>query len=223
VGVIRFQAINIISQQIKEIDASIAPKSPGKERKKVASLSAHKAEENTMSPYATREDFRKLFMDEANSLYLLSFLLTAKHEMAEQCFVAGFDECVEGNAVSRDWARPWARRIIIQNAIRMMMPRPDPSRPAPSAMNLKGNLAGMRLQDAPFASILALEDFERLVYVLSVLEGYVGQNCALLLSASAQAVRNARERALKHIAEFEMGETAPANELTSLGQRRSQR
>ena len=143
----------------------------------------------------------------------------ARHEIAERCFVTGFNECVEGNAVSRDWARPWARRIIIQNAIQMMMPRPDPSRSAPSAMNLKGNLTGMRLQDAPFASIIALEDFERLVYVLSVLEGYVDQNCALLLSASAQAVRNARERALKHIAEFEMGEAAPVNELTNVGQR----
>lgn len=184
----------------------------------MACLSALKAEENTLSPYATREDFRKLFTDEANSFYLLSFLLTARHEMAELCLVTGSIECVEGNAVSRDWVRPWARRITIRNAIRMMMPRPDPSRPAPSAMNRKGKLTGMRLQDAPFASILRLEDFERFVYVLSVLEGYVDQNCALLLGASAQAVRNARQRALKHIAEFEMGEAAPVDELTSLGQ-----
>ena len=171
-----------------------------------------------MSPYANREDFRKLFTDETVSFYLLSFLLTATHEMAELCFVASCNECVEGNAVSRDWVRPWARRLIIQNAVRMMMPRPDPARPAPSAMNLKGNLTGMRLQDVPFASILTLEGFERFVYVLSVLEGYVDQNCALLLGASAQAVRNARQRALKHIAEFEMGEAALVSELTSLGQ-----
>jgi DNA-directed RNA polymerase specialized sigma24 family protein len=190
----------------------------------VACLIAHnKTDENAMGPNATREDFRKLFTDDANGLYLLSFLLTGKHDMAERCFVAGLDECVEGNTAFQNWARSWARRIIIQNAIRMMMPRPGPSRPAPAALNLAGNLPGMRLQDAPFASILALEDFERLVYVLSVLEGYVDQNCALLLSASAQAVRNARERALKHIAEFEMGEAAPVNEFTSLGQCRSQR
>ena len=186
----------------------------------MACLIAHnKADENAVGPNATREDFRKLFTDDTSSFYLLSFLLTARHEIAELCFVTGFNECVEGNAVSRDWARPWARRIIIQNAIQIMMPRPDPSRSAPSAMNLKGNLTGMRLQDAPFASIIALEDFERLVYVLSVLEGYVDQNCALLLSASAQAARNARERAFKHIAEFEMGEAAPVNELTNVGQR----
>jgi hypothetical protein len=201
-----------------EFDASIAQKSPSEEKTKVACLIAAKAEENTMSPYANREDFRKLFTDEANSFYLLSFLLTARHEMAELCFVAACNECVEGNAVSRDWVRPWARRLIIQNAIRMMMPRPDISRPAPSTKNLKGKLTGMRLQDAPFASVLALEDFERLVYVLSVLEGYVDQNCAVLLGAPAREVRNARQRALKHIAEFEMGEAALVSELTSLGQ-----
>jgi hypothetical protein len=216
--VIRFQAIHITSQQIKKNDSNIAPKSPSEEMTKVACLSAHSTEENTMSPYATREDFCKLFTEEANSFYLLSFLLTANHETAEQCFVAGFNECVDGNGVSRDWVRPWARRIIIRNAIQITMPRPDPSSPAPSAMNLKGNLTVMRLQDAHFTSVLGLEDFERLVYVLSVLEGYVDQNCALLLGSSAQAVRNARQRALMHIAEFEMGEAAPADELTSLGQ-----
>lgn len=172
-----------------------------------------------MSPYAAREDFSKLFTDEVSSFYLLSFLLTAKHEMAEECFVAGFNECVEGNAVFRDWVRPWARRIMVRNAIRMTMPCPGPSRPAPSANNLKSNLSGMRLQDAPFVSILALEDFERFVYVLSVLEGYVDQDCALLLAASAQEVRNARQRALKHIAEFEMGEAGSVDELTSQEQR----
>ena len=185
----------------------------------MACLSAHGAEENTMSPYATCEDFCKLFMDEAISFYLLSFLLTAKHERAEQCFVAGLDECVEGNAVSRDWARPWARRIIIRNAIRMMLPRPGPSRPTPSEMNLKGDFTGLRLQDVPFASILALEDFERFVYVLSVLERYQDQNCALLLDAAAQEVRDTRRRAFQRIAEYEIEDFALAGDLSRSDQR----
>jgi hypothetical protein len=41
------------------------------------------------SRYATSEDFRKLFTEGVSSLYLLSFLLTANHEKADRCFVAG--------------------------------------------------------------------------------------------------------------------------------------
>jgi hypothetical protein len=43
------------------------------------------------------------------------------------------------------------------------------------------NISRMPLQDAPFAIVLALEDFERFVYVLSVLERYSDQTCAVLL------------------------------------------
>jgi hypothetical protein len=203
-----------VATKNKEIDASIAPKSPSEERTKVACLSTYEAEENTMSPYATREDFCKLFTDEAISFYLLSFLLTAKHERAEQCFVAGLDECVKGSAPFKAWVRPWARRTIIRNAIRMMMPRPGSSRPTPSEMNLKGDFTGMRLQDVPFASILVLEDFERFVYVLSVLERYPDQNCALLLDVAAQEVRDTRRRAFQRIAEYEIEDFALACDLS---------
>jgi hypothetical protein len=216
VGVIRFQAIDITSQQ--KVDASIAPRSPSQERTTVIFLSTLRAEESKKSPYATGEDFRKLFTDEANSLYLLSFLLTAEHEMAERCVRAALDECMKGNSAFQASVRPWARRMIIRKAIQMIMPRPEPSKPLPGAVNLAGNLRGKRLQDAPFASILALEDFERFIYVLSVLERYQDLNCALLLGASAQEVRDARLCALQHIAGFKTGQAAPAGEVSRPGQ-----
>ena len=59
-----------------------------------------------------------------NSLYLLSFLLTADREKAEQCFVSGLEDAVEGNPVFKEWARSWARRVIILNAVRVINPRP---------------------------------------------------------------------------------------------------
>ena len=49
--------------------------------------------------YASRDDFRRVFDEDMNSLYLLSFLLTADHEKAEQCFVSGLEDAVEGNPV----------------------------------------------------------------------------------------------------------------------------
>jgi DNA-directed RNA polymerase specialized sigma24 family protein len=177
-------------------------------------LNARRAEESRESPYATQEDFRKLFTGHANDLYLLSFLLTARHDMAERCFAAGLDECAEGNAVFQDWARSWARRIIIRNAIRILTPRPGTTRATPVTLNLAGNLPETRLQDAPFANILALEDFERFVYVLSVLEEYVDQNCAALLNTSQREIREARARALRHLADFAIGEAAPPEKLS---------
>src|SRR5580693_9280911 len=77
--------------------------------------------------YATSTDFARVFREDLGSLHLLSFLLTADHEKAEKCFVSGLDDCVEGNNVFRDWARSWARRAIIQNAIRMLAPRQNHS------------------------------------------------------------------------------------------------
>jgi len=59
-----------------------------------------------------------------NGLYLLSLLLTADREKAEQCFVSGLEDAVDGNPVFKEWARSWARRVIIQNAVRVINPRP---------------------------------------------------------------------------------------------------
>lgn len=38
------------------------------------------------TPYASSDDFRKVFDEHMNSLYLLAFLLTADEGKAEQCF-----------------------------------------------------------------------------------------------------------------------------------------
>jgi hypothetical protein len=53
---------------------------------------------------------------------------------------------------------------------------------------------------APFAGVLALEDFERFAFVLSVLEGYPDQSCAIFLGTSRQEVRGARVRGFDHLA-----------------------
>jgi hypothetical protein len=55
------------------------------------------------------------------SLYLLSLLLTGSHEKAEACFVEGIGESTKENHVFKEWARSWARRTIIQSAIRLSL------------------------------------------------------------------------------------------------------
>jgi hypothetical protein len=136
------------------------------------------------------------------SLHLLSFLLTADHEKAEKCFVSGLDDCVEGNNVFREWARSWARRAIIQNAIRMLAPRREDPAGAPAPVDSADYGLGQTSKaNTAIANILKLRDFERFVFVLSVLERYSDQDCSVLLGCSLQDVREARTRGLEQLAE----------------------
>ena len=48
------------------------------------------------TPYPTVTDFFTAFNEEMHSLYLLSFLLTADPDKAEQCLVSAMGECMEG-------------------------------------------------------------------------------------------------------------------------------
>jgi DNA-directed RNA polymerase specialized sigma24 family protein len=152
--------------------------------------------------YATSTDFCRVFAENMDSMHLLSLLLTADHTEAEECFVSGVEDCVKGNYVFRDWARSWAQRTIIRSAVRMLAPRRNQSTSTP----VPGDPVNCRFgrtpeADAAIASILGLEDFERFVFVMSVLERYSDQDCSVLLGCSRQDVRESRMRALQYIAE----------------------
>jgi hypothetical protein len=145
------------------------------------------------SPYASVADFKQIFDEDMNSLYLLALLLTADREMAEQCFVAGLQDATKDNPVFKEWARSWARRMIILNAVRVMNPRPmDGTGGANSAL-----LNKLSAEQRPFAAILELEAFDRFVYVMSVLERYSDHHCALLLGCAKHNIVTARSRALE--------------------------
>jgi len=152
--------------------------------------------------YATNEDFCRLFANSVEKLYLLSYLLIANREKAEQCFVASLDDCVDGISVFKEWAEAWARRVIVRNAVRLMQPRPGEPAPGICAFYAgdKDGLSGKGMYDGRFAKVLALEDFERFVFVLSVLEGYPDHSCAILLGTSRQEIGATRVRALDHAA-----------------------
>src|SRR5260370_28463425 len=76
---------------------------------------------------ATGTDFWNILTDEMHSLYLLSFLIIADLDKAEQCFVSGIGKCEEEIGVFMEWAQAWARRTILKRAIRMIMPAPERS------------------------------------------------------------------------------------------------
>lgn len=150
-----------------------------------------------LSPYATREDFLSVFQEDSEELYRLSFLLTADHEKAEKCFVAGIDDCANENRVFREWSHSWAKRIVIENAIRELKPRP--SSPVTASFSHREELTGSG-RDFDVEAVLTIGDFERFVFVMSVLEHYSHHECALLLNCSVLEIRQARSHAFEQLA-----------------------
>ena len=152
--------------------------------------------------YAASSEFCTAFTEHMASMHLLSFLLTAEPTKAEECFVCGLGDCVEGSYVFRDWAQSWARRTILQNAIRLLAPHKNHSTVAEAPSEPVSCSFG-RTPEAGYAigSILRLEDFERFVFVMSVLEKYTDQDCSVLLGCARQDIAETRMRALLHVAE----------------------
>jgi DNA-directed RNA polymerase specialized sigma24 family protein len=157
--------------------------------------------EKEANVYASREDFHTIFNEDLKELHKLSFLLTRDPARARRCLVSGLEDCAMGNPVFREWARSWAKRAIVQNAIRELKPRTSQSNSAlpetvvPDIDELSSRPDGYFDMQA----VLHLEDFERFVFVMSTLEHYSEHDCALLLGCSVPKIREARTRARKEI------------------------
>src|SRR5260370_79300 len=118
------------------------------------------------------------------------------HEKAEHCFVPGLDNSLKGNRVLKEWAGSWARRSVIQCAVRVVNPRPL-EEGDPSAFNSSRNPWAVEQEE--MAAILELRPFERFVYVISVLERYSDQDCSVLLGCARRDVVAARIRAFQQL------------------------
>jgi len=153
------------------------------------------------SEYATVEDFRNVFTEEMNKLHLLALLLTGDEGKAQQCFVAGIEDSVSSNSVFRDWAHSWAKRTIIKNAIEAIQPRPSvPGDFSRTTLQKNRTLPSSSALHVELQRVLALEDLDRFVFVMSVLEGYSEKECSLFFGCSPLEVHDARTRALDYIA-----------------------
>jgi hypothetical protein len=150
--------------------------------------------EERATPFPTVADFLRTFNEEMHSLYLLSFLLTADHDKAEQCLVAAMGECVEGVGVFVDWARSWTRGAVLKQAIQMIKPAPEHT---DSVSFITLNRSATLAENNPFAAILLLDAFERFVFVMSILDEQSDEECAILLRCSRRDVMMARLLALK--------------------------
>jgi DNA-directed RNA polymerase specialized sigma24 family protein len=167
----------------------------------------HGVERFELHERMTSIDFCQLFRREMKGLYLLAFLLTGHQKTAEECFATSLADCVRGIAVDRESAHSWAKRVVIKNAIRLVTHHFEcASREAPwvssgideeTSKHCTGNLA--------LRSVLALGHFERLVFVMSVLEGLSERESAVLLECLPKQIREALVRALRQVAASHIG------------------
>jgi hypothetical protein len=146
--------------------------------------------------YATAASFIEIYNEEMHSLFLLSILLTADLEKAEQCFVGALEECLDGIDVFMEWARLWARRAIIKRAIKLVNPVPEQPKRQP--------LTRIQWHSAPvndnlIGAIFTLGAFERFVFVVSLLERQSDEDCSALLNCRLRDIQLARVQALKSL------------------------
>lgn len=141
--------------------------------------------------YASAADFCRIFENDIDHLYRLSLLLTADHDLAERCLLAGLETAKGSSAVFKEWAQSWARRTIITTAIRMIAPRPEDA--------CDGCRGGVKGLPPELAAVIGLKTFDRFVFVMSVLEGYAERDCRPLLECSGSDIAQARTRAFQQL------------------------
>jgi DNA-directed RNA polymerase specialized sigma24 family protein len=153
--------------------------------------------------YATTDDFQKLFAKEMTDLFRLSLQLTADAGKAESCLIFAMRECFANSTVSKEWVLVWARRMVVRNAIRLVL---GTDHATPNDIDSETE-PGFHLQPSEYRiealrdslAILELPDFDRLVFVICVLERYSILDCALLLKRSQKDVNDARVRAINQV------------------------
>jgi DNA-directed RNA polymerase specialized sigma24 family protein len=138
-------------------------------------------------------EFCRVFEQEMERLYALAVLLTANHSMAEECFVASLADCLNSPPVFEEWALTWSKRMVIKHAIRVGVLNTGDSSIV---------LADLKMESPLAQALFALDQFQRFVYVMSVLERYTDRDCALLLNCTAKQVAKARRRAFHQLAIF---------------------
>jgi DNA-directed RNA polymerase specialized sigma24 family protein len=157
--------------------------------------------------YATADDFQRLFASEMVDLFRLALFLTADAEKAEHCVILTMHESMASGSVLKGWLPVWTRNALIRNGIRVVTGIPGYSLGKLPQQELfravhKSRQSAIAVADEP-AGVLLLKDFDRLVYVICVLEQYTARDCAVLLGRSRQEVRDAQKRASSQIAAFE--------------------
>ena len=147
---------------------------------------------------ARKDEFVSVFDCERAGLQRLALLLTANSEAAKRCLIRAFRGCIASSSVSKEWILSWTRRVIVRNAISLVMGSGDQSF-VDTNDDADCGLPAIFPDDSVGAfaeseSILDLPEIERFVFVICVLERYSIHDCALLLGKSPREVNEVRHR-----------------------------
>jgi hypothetical protein len=157
--------------------------------------------------YASTEEFSRAFEYDRVGLQKLALLLTANKEVAKRCLILAFRECIASDSVFKGWVFSWTRRVVIRNAISLVMSHGGQSLVNTNCDADRGTLAFCsddRLGAiADYESILDLSEFDRFVLVICVLERYSIHDCALLLGRSPRDIDEARQRVGKQVGQID--------------------
>jgi hypothetical protein len=173
----------------------------------------HKHETRARSEYACKEEFVKLFECERAGLQRLALLLTANSEAAKRCLSGAFRECIASSSVSKEWVLRWTRRMVIRNAINLVMGSEGESFDGVN-VDADNEFVAFSLDDSWGAIagsewVLDIPGFDRLVFVICVLERYAMYDCALLLGRSPRIIKEARQRIAN-----QLGQTDELSEMS---------
>ena len=154
--------------------------------------------QHAINTCAGKEDFVGLFESERVTLKRLALLLTANSHLANQCLVLALRDCIEQSSVAKGWVLTWTRRVVIRNAISLVMgyggqPLMETTHDAEKDMVV----FSAEESPAPIADdqpILDLPKFDRFVFVICILERCSLNDCALLLGSSPRDVFEACKR-----------------------------
>ena len=159
---------------------------------------------NYRKMYATCADFVAVFDSEKERFYLLAFLLTTNHQLAEDCLSRVLSGLHKDKTVFKPHVGTWIRSRIIKDVLRNRF-----GRPFPAGQNRDSWFAGTEAREH-IDAVAKMGPLERFVFVLSFLEGYSLKDCGLLMNCNQQMIVEARTRALKILGE--QSETSDVSE-----------
>ena len=135
-----------------------------------------------------------------SDLFQLSLQLTAEANKAERCLTLAMNDCFGTNTIIKGFARTWARRMVIRIAIQGVPGiNDDLARDVESEFHLQPSQYRLgELRES--LTVLELPEFDRMVFVICVLERLSILDCALLLGKSPKDVNDAIARATNQIA-----------------------
>jgi hypothetical protein len=146
--------------------------------------------------YATAANFMEFYNEEMHSLLLLSLLLTADPVKAEKCFIDGLEACLHEMDIFLGKALLLARRVIIERAIlAVRFTKGRLKNPPVASARRRSQWA----DDNFVGAIFALGTFERLVFVMSLLERQSDDDCCALLDCERCEIESARSTALRNL------------------------